>query len=247
MKKYLFFLPVFFSILAVSFVLSSCENYFGKRVRGNGIKKTEERNVNTFKNIEVSGDENVYISQGETASLRIEGDENLLPFIEVSQEGDKIYVRVRRGYNIQPTGEMRVYAKAPVFRDIDVSGACNIIGESKISNTENLEMHVSGAGDIKMDLDAPGVKAEISGSGSIFLKGQTRDVTLGLSGAGHAHCFDLLAENTRVDISGAGDAEVYASVKLDAEVSGAGSVSYKGNAANVNQHVSGAGSVRKAD
>ncbi len=241
MKKYLFLLT------AVSFVLGSCENYFGKRVRGNGIIRTEERSISSFKSIEVSGDENVYISQGESASLKIEGDENLLPFIEVSQEGDKIYVRIKRGYNIQPTGELRVYAKAPVFRSIDVSGAGNIIGESKIINPENLEMHVSGAGDIKMELDAPGVKAEISGSGSIYLKGQTRDVELGLSGAGHAHCFDLQAENTKVDISGAGDAEVYASVKLDAEVSGAGSVSYKGNAANVNQHVSGAGSIKKAD
>jgi len=31
-----------------------------------------------------------------------------------------------------------------------------------------------------------------------------------------------------VDISGAGTAEVYASVKLDAQVSGAGDVNYKG-------------------
>jgi hypothetical protein len=247
MRKHLSFPPVLFFVPVISLVLGSCEYLAGKRVRGNGIMKTEERSVSTFKNIEVSGDENVYISQGESATLRLEGDENLLRLIVVSQEGDKIYVRVRRGYNIQPTGELRVYAKAPVFRDIDVSGACNIIGESKINNAENLEMHVSGAGDIKMELDAPAIKAEISGSGSIYLKGQTRDVELGISGAGHAHCFDLLAENTKVDISGAGDAEVYASLKLDAEVSGAGSVNYRGNAASVNQHVSGAGSVKKAD
>ena len=50
-----------------------------------------------------------------------------------------------------------------------------------------------------------------------------------------------------MDISGAGSAEVYASVKLDAEVSGAGTVRYKGNATNVSQHVSGAGSVNKVE
>jgi len=57
----------------------------------------------------------------------------------------------------------------------------------------------------------------------------------------------MKAENTKVDISGAGSAEVYASVKLDAEVSGAGSIKYKGNAGNVIQQVSGAGSVKKAE
>jgi Putative auto-transporter adhesin, head GIN domain len=54
-------------------------------------------------------------------------------------------------------------------------------------------------------------------------------------------------ENTKVDISGAGSAQVFASVKLDAEVSGAGSVTYKGNAVNVSQHVSGVGSVNKVN
>jgi hypothetical protein len=134
-----------------------------------------------------------------------------------------------------------------VFNSIDASGACDIIGQTKIANPENLEMHVSGAGDIKMEIDAPQLKAEVTGSGSMYLKGQTKDVDLELTGAGHAHCYDLLAENTKVDISGAGSAEVYASVKLDASVSGAGDVHYKGNATTVNQHVSGAGGVHKVD
>ena len=59
-------------------------------------------------------------------------------------------------------------------------------------------------------------------------------------------CFDLLAEIVRIDISGAGDAHVFASVKLDVDVSGAGNVRYKGNA-NVTQNISGAGSVKKLD
>jgi hypothetical protein len=136
---------------------------------------------------------------------------------------------------------------SPVYNNIEVSGACDIIGQSKITNTEDLALRASGAGDIKMEVDAPKIIAEISGSGSINLRGQAKDVDLVLSGAGHAHCFDLLAENTKVDISGAGSAQVFASVKLDAEVSGAGSVTYKGNAINVSQHVSGVGSVNKVN
>ena len=68
-----------------------------------------------------------------------------------------------------------------------------------------------------------------------------------MTGAGKAHCYELLSETTKVDISGAGDADVFASVKLDAQVSGAGSVTYKGGATNVAQQVSGAGSVKKVE
>jgi hypothetical protein len=225
--------------------LASCIGVLGKRVKGNGHITSTERSVSTFKNVEVSGAINVFVSQGETKSVKIEGDENLLPYIEVSQEGDKIIVRDRPGYNLSPTGDMKVYVTSPTYNNIEVSGACNITGQTKISVTDELSLSVSGAGDIKMEVDAPKLKAEVSGSGSIKLSGQTKDTELELTGAAHAYCYDLLAENTKVDISGAGTAEVYASVKLDAEVSGAGTVHYKGNATNVNQHVSGAGSVSK--
>jgi hypothetical protein len=233
--------------LAIPLFLASCQGFLGKRVHGNGNIKTEDRQVGDFKNVEVGGAAKVLVSQGDHPSVKIEGDENLLPYMEVTQQGDKIFIRERKGFHLLPTHEMRVYVTAPVFNSIDASGACDIIGQTKIANPENLEMHVSGAGDIKMEIDAPQLKAEVTGSGSMYLKGQTKDVDLELTGAGHAHCYDLLAENTKVDISGAGSAEVYASVKLDASVSGAGDVHYKGNATTVNQHVSGAGGVHKVD
>ena len=241
MRKYLWL------ALALPLILGSCRHILGKRVRGNGNIRTEDRSVSTFKDVDVSGAAKVYVSQSEHSSVKLEGDENLLPYIEVIQEGDKIRVRNKPGFNLIPTGDLKVYVSTPVYNNIDASGACDIIGQTKISNPENLEMHVSGAGDIQMEVDAPRLKAQVSGSGSINLKGQTRDVDLDLTGAGHAHCYELLAENTKVDISGAGSAEVYASVRLDAEVSGAGNVSYKGNASDVNQHVSGAGSVKKVN
>jgi hypothetical protein len=97
-----------------------------------------------------------------------------------------------------------------------------------------------------MDVNAPAISAEVSGAGAVNLKGETKTFDLTLTGAGKAHCYELLSENTKVDISGAGDADVYASVKLNAEVSGAGSVTYKGGGTS-NSHVSGAGSVKKVD
>ncbi|MBS1599655.1 MAG: DUF2807 domain-containing protein [Bacteroidetes bacterium] len=241
MRKYiwlLFVLPV---------AISSCRFMTGRRVRGNGVVTTQEHSVSTFKNVEVSGAMNVYVSQGDIKPVKIESDENLLQYVEVLQEGDRLVVRERSGYNLQPTDEIKIYVTAPVYNKIEVSGASNITGQTKINNSEELELSASGAGDIKMDVDAPKLSADISGSGSIDLKGQTKDIDIGLSGAGHAHCFDLLSENVTIDISGAGSAEVYASMKLEATVSGAGNVKYKGNAASVNQHISGVGSVEKVN
>lgn len=233
-------------LLAVA-TLSSCGYMFGKRVRGNGNIKTTEHSVSSFKNVEVSGAIDLYVSQGDAKPVRIETDDNLQQYIIVSQQGDRVIIKTREGYNLRPTGKVKAYVSATVYNTIDVSGACNIIGENKIVNTESMEMDVSGAGNITMEINAPAIKADVSGAGNVNLKGETKDFNLTLTGAGKAHCFDLKAETTKVDISGAGDADVFASIKLNAEVSGAGHISYKGDATNVEQHVSGAGSVRKAE
>ena len=234
-------------LMVVAITASSCNYLGGKRVRGNGNITKREHSVSSFKNVEVSGAIDLYVSQGDTKPVRIETDDNLQQYIEVEQQGDKLLIKFRDGINPRPTKKINVYITSPLYNTIDVSGASNIKGETKIVNTENMSLQVSGAGNIDMDLNAPAVSAEVSGAGEVNLKGQTKSFDLDLTGAAKAHCYDMLSENTKIDISGAGDADVYASVKLDAHVSGAGSVSYKGGATNVAQQVSGAGSVKKAD
>jgi hypothetical protein len=225
--------------------LASCR-FLGKRVHGNGVIKSTERSVSSFKEVEANGDIKLIVIQGDLKPVRIECDENLLSYIEVIQEGDLVKIETKRGIHLIPSGELNVYVTSPNYKSIEVSGSSDIIGQNKITSTEELSLQANGAGDIQMDVDAPKITTGISGSGSITLKGQARDLDIDLSGAGHAYCYDLLTENTTVQISGAGSAQVYASVKLKAEVSGAGNISYKGNA-SVSQQISGAGSVNKAE
>jgi hypothetical protein len=213
----------------------SCDFIGGKRIKGNGNISTAEREVSEFNKVEVSGAIDVYMVQGALKPVRIEGDENLLSYVKVEQMGDKIEVSTKRGYNLRPTRKMKVYVTSPRFEKLDVSGACNIISENKLSLDNNV------------DVNAPRVEAEVSGSGNVNMKGETKIFELKISGAGEAKCYDLLTESTKVNISGAGSAEVFASVDLDANVSGAGSIKYKGNAPKISQHVSGAGSVKKAE
>ena len=239
MRKY------YFLALIAFLGLASCR-FFGKRVHGNGVIKTAERPVSSFREVNAAGNIQLLVTQGDLKPVKLEGDENILPYIEVIQEGDRVTIKTREGVNLVPSGDLKVYVTSPSYKSIEVSGSSDIIGQNKITGTEDLSLEASGAGDIKMEVDAPKIIAGISGSGSISLRGQAKDLEINLTGAGHAYCYDLLTENTKLDISGAGSAQVYASVKLTAEISGAGNISYKGNA-SVSQQISGAGSVNKAD
>ena len=235
------------ALAVIAFVTSSCRYGFGKKVSGNGTIQSEEHTVTNFKNVLVSGGMDVSIAQGDVKPVKIETDANLLQYVEVVQQGDDLVIREKKGFNLDPSNKIKVYVTTPVYHSIQLSGAGNIVSEGKITNADDMEIDISGAGDVKMDLKAPAVKANLSGAGSITLKGDTKDLDVSLSGAGSAHCFDLLSENSKVRVSGVGDADVYASVSINAHVSGVGSVKYKGGASNVSQHVSGVGSVSKAD
>jgi hypothetical protein len=237
----------FWLFLTLPLFLGACQGLGGKRVHGDGNIQSDDHAISSFKILHLSVAANVYLSTGDHASVKIEGDNNLLKYVDVEQTGDVVTVRSHEGFNLIPTGDLKVYVTNPTYEKIEASGACNIESQNKLTSPDGLEMHMSGAGNIKLEVDAPRVDARLSGAGNIYLKGQSKDVRLTLSGAGNAHCYDLLAENTDVNISGFGSAEVYASVKLSASVSGAGNVDYKGNATDVEQHVSGAGGVHKAD
>ena len=239
MKKLLFLL------VFPAMVFSSCRGIFGKRINGDGNLKTETRSAGQFNDVQVSGSVDLYIKQDSNRSVKIEADQNLLEYIEVYNEGDRLVVRTRNGYNLRPSQDIKVYVSSPVFKKLETSGACDIYSENQIVSSDPIELGMSGSCDGKLDLKAPKVITDLSGACSIEIKGETKDFSAGGSGSTNFKCFGLMAENVEVDISGAGDAEVYASVKLDVDVSGAASVRYKGNA-GVSQKVTGAGSVTKA-
>lgn len=230
----------------LAIVCSSCHYIGGKRIHGNGNTIAQSRNTGKFNSIDVSGAINVYVKQDSTQSVKVETDENLQQYVEVYENNGVLVISPKDNYNLDPTNKIKVYVAAPSFRAIDVSGASNIVGENKLVSGETLDIELSGASEAKVDLKAPRINAEVTGASTITLTGETKDLNVVGSGASGAKCFDLMTENTTVDISGASSAEVFASVKLDAEASGASEIKYKGAPA-ITQDINGASSIRKVD
>jgi hypothetical protein len=240
MKKLLFGL-LFISIIAVS-----CRQVFGKRVKGSGTVTTETRNIPGFTSVDVSGSIDLYISNDSASRVRIETDDNLIQHVETYEEGGTLYIDVEKGYNLRPTGQIKVHVSAPEFRKLKASGACDIFTTGRVTSSESLAIRLSGSSDASLDIKAPRVNAHLTGAGSLELKGETRDLELEGTGSSDLECFEMKAENVSVRITGAGSADVFASVKLDVKVTGSGSVKYRGSPA-VDQRISGAGSVKKVE
>ena len=237
---------LFFSICMI-FVLSSCHYFEGKRVDGDGNVISQARSVTDFKGVEVGGAIELYLTQDSAYSVKVETDNNLQEFIEVYKEGDILRVRTANNINLDPTGDrIKVYVSAPSYRKIGASGACKVIAQNKLSHESGIDIDLSGASEAQLEIQAPNVDVEASGACNLTMRGQTKDLTIDGSGSTEIKAFDLLSENADIELSGAGDVDIYASVKVDARTSGSSSIRYKGNA-TVSSDISGAGSVKKVD
>lgn len=227
-------------------LISSCNLVGGEKIRGNGNMKTENRTISSFDAVYVSGNTDLFVKQDSIFSVRIEADENLMEYIITELDGSTLKIRSKDGVNLKSSRSIKVYVSAPSFKHFNASGSCNIFGENKITSSEAIAIDISGASDVKMELMAPQIETDLSGASSLTLAGQTKDFKVNGSGSTDINCFDLQTENTIIELSGAGSASVFASLKLDVRSSGAADVRYKGNA-TVSQKLSGAGSVKKVD
>jgi hypothetical protein len=237
---------LFLLALAAIIVFFSCRDVFGKRIRGNGQLKTQERATIDFSMVDVSGAMDLYLSHGPAHAVKVETDENLLEFIETIFKDNTLIIRPEKGFNLKPRNTIKVYVTSPVFTRLEASGACDIYSENKILSDSEINIDMSGSCKADVELNAPKVSADVSGACQLLLRGETKDFSVDGTGSTKIHAMELMAENVDIEIAGAGSAEVFASVSLNVNISGAASVKYKGNP-QVNQKVSGAGSVKKVD
>jgi hypothetical protein len=238
--------PAIVLVLLIGSGFTSCSYMGGKRVNGNGQTAFKEYNLGSFSGVAASGSIEIIVTTASSHALKIETDENLLQYLEVENDNGLVEVHTKEGYSLHPKSKIKVYASAPTFDKLEVSGSGKITSTSKIIANNKLHTEVSGSGDIKLDVDAPAIETEISGSGSATISGNTKDFSASVSGSGDIRCFNLLTENTEIDIAGSGDAEVYASKTLDVDIAGGGDVKYKGGA-TVKQSVAGSGKISKVD
>lgn len=223
---------------------TSCiDAQFYRSVRGNGNVVTKERPASFFDGVRVSTGIDVYLSQGDRESVKVMADENLHEYIVTEVKNGILHVYFDN-ISVRDAEMKRVYVTMKDVKSLKTSSAGDIIGETPIK-CNDISLASSSAGDIKLELFANAVDVNISSSGSINLSGEADRLIANLSSAGDLNAFNFKTKEARVDVSSAGDAEIYVAEKLTAHASSAGDILYTGNPGYVDARSSSAGHIRK--
>lgn len=233
------------AILALAlFGLAGC-SFATTVTRGSGKMITESRPVSNFQRVDLSGIGELNITQGETESLTIEADDNLMPYIKTTVQNGTLNIGLdttRGAISLNPSKPIKYTLQAKTLDSIVVSGAGNVNAPS--IKSDSFTVRTSGAGNITIpQVQATTLTSGISGAGSMTLGGQAGTQNATLSGLGNYSAGDLKSTNATVNLTGAGSATVWATDSLDARISGAGSITYYGSP-QVKQNISGLGSIK---
>jgi hypothetical protein len=177
----------------------------------------------------------VYITVPNIEALSVSGSGDMLGQNTINAENLNL--------NVSGSGSLflDIEAKGDVEADVSGSGDIELKGKCR-----RFDSDVSGSGKVDLNV-AITERADfgVSGSGKIYAKGSAPTVEANISGSGKVLAADLVADRCNVRISGSGDVEINVKNELDANISGSGTVSYKGDPSKVNSHSSGSGNVRK--
>ncbi|TKK71985.1 DUF2807 domain-containing protein [Ilyomonas limi] len=215
-------------------------------IKGNGIAKTETRDMSGYTSLACGGPIKVEIGYGSSNTIQLEGDENLLPYIETYVKDGELTIKVKERTSIKPQVPLRVHVSMTTINGLKQSGSGEIKGNGNFTSTQTTAVAVSGSGRINLNFDKfSGMSISMSGSGSVKMEGEVNDdLEVAQSGSGDIDCGHVASQHVNARMSGSGNLRVNASKSLDAQISGSGHIYYTGNA-SVSTKISGSGKVEK--
>ena len=243
---------------------SGCVYGFGPTVTGSGKLAAWDFDYRDFTKIEAGYAFDIEVVKADTYLVRITIDDNLYDHLDISKQGDTLYLRLKPNYNyISVTRKATI--NLPDLEKLELSGASKADVGSGFSSSHTVDFDLSGASNLQIDdmkagntnfglsgaskasgsIEMADGRFDLSGASSLELEGTAKDVDIQASGASRVELADLSVEDADINLSGASDATINASGRLDGNMSGASSITYLGNPTLGSVSASGGSTISK--
>jgi len=248
-------------IIAAALLAIGAAALFSQVVIGNRQVVTEARTVPAFSSIRLAGSGELAVHRG-PQKLEITSDSNVLPKITTKVVGSELVIGFEPMAIIKAPSKLFFEITVPELSGLNISGsaeakldpfsgdafAASISGSGVVRGAfeyRSVSLACSGSGDYSVKVKARDFSVRGSGSSRVSIDGSADKAVFSLSGSGGIAGGAFSAGEASVECLGAGHVEIRAVRKLDASISGAGTLRYWGNPA-VSQRISGAGRLSRA-
>ena len=191
-----------------------------KSLLGDNKLTTITRTLSDFNSVIVNIPFTVNITCNGNHSVEISADTNITPLISTEIKNSTLVISTTKSFNTK--SKITISVNAPQLNSIQCSGAGNLTVIE--INTDKLNVTANGA-------------AEIS------LTGKVQNFQLNSAGSSTINAKNLISKDTKLQMTGAGEAQIFASNNLNAHITGAADVTYYGNPKHISKNDIIAGSL----
>ena len=213
--------------------------------------------LSEFRSIYNNSNYTVYIKQTNKQDVSVEALTEIYELTNIFVENGILMINVERkpenasksiwakidDIKVNPT--MKLYVSLKTINDLQVNGGGKIIAENSLA-ANNLNLGMNGSGSMDLDVKGDFIRAEVSGSGKIAIKGYATNFAGQMAGSGSINAFNCPVEKATIRMTGSGLAELNVTDTIEATVTGSGSVKHKGNTKQATRKVYGSGTVDRA-
>lgn len=185
---------------------------------------SETREVETFDSISVEGAAKLEITIGEPAALVVNGHEQAVRRVETDVSDGTLHIKSRpKDWLIRNNNaRLTLQIKLPRLQSLQLEGGNDV----NVAGFAGGETNIRAAGAVHIEAD-----------------GHLEQLTVHMSGAGHADLSKLVADSAKVTVDGVGSVVVNPRESLDATMNGVGAILYTGSPQRVNTRMNGLGTI----
>ncbi len=232
------------SLAATSHVAAASWSWGGEQVQGSGRIVKQVRQVGNFNGLALGLPGHVELRIGNSESVTIEADDNLLPLVETVVEGGTLKIRPnKRNLNLQ-SKSIRIVVQARSIERLSLGGSGSI--DADPLRARKLDVDLGGSGSINLQ----GVESDVLAVSRGRQRrpegraGHDRQTDRSIGGSGDVDLGRVQTNSASVTIAGSGEATVWPRNELSATIAGSGDVNYYGDP-QVSKSTVGSGGVRR--
>jgi len=186
-----------------------------------------------FDKIALAGSPNVIVTVGPAASVRAEGDAELLDRLEITNENGQLRIGLRNSagswFSWNSHQRLTVHVTLPALAAATIAGS----GDMRIDRVQGpaFAASVTGSGDMNVAaLTADQASFTVTGSGDISAAGHARQASASVTGSGDLHLAQLETETATIALAGSGGIGLRATQTAAVDLRGSGDVNIAGPA-----------------
>lgn len=217
-------------VLVALVILGGCQA--GLQVAGivgSGRMATQTYDFSRFDSVEISDAFQADLTAGDGYAVEVTVDDNLVNHLQVEQVGNTVKIGLRP-FTAVTNAHMQARISLPTLTSIETSGASRA-SVTGFRTDRNTQINVSGASEVRGDMETGNLAADVSGGSTLRLNGRGSAVRATASGASTIDLREYVAGDADVEASGASRIDVNTAGTLNATASGASTVRYTGHPA----------------